>query len=134
MSKHDREVGATLRELAARMLEAANRLDPITINVDDSGSPGAALIATERVRQITEEGYSAAHDRSHGGQELAWGAYGYLFRAARTDIPQDDPAVPLEWPWPKGQWKPKGSRVRNLVVAGALIAAEVDRLYAEGER
>jgi hypothetical protein len=32
------------------------------------------------------------------------------------------------WPWDNKYWKPSEDKVRNLVKAGALIAAEIDRL------
>jgi hypothetical protein len=35
--------------------------------------------------------------------------------------------APEKWPWSLSWWKPKG-RIRNLERAGALIAAEIDRL------
>jgi hypothetical protein len=38
------------------------------------------------------------------------------------------------WPWSKHWWKPTpNDRVRELVKAGALIAAEIDRLQAKSE-
>jgi hypothetical protein len=35
------------------------------------------------------------------------------------------------WPWEWSFWKPRDP-VRNLVIAGALIAAEIDRLQRKG--
>jgi hypothetical protein len=32
------------------------------------------------------------------------------------------------WPWDQDWWKPSPDPIRNLVKAGALIAAEIDRL------
>ena len=32
------------------------------------------------------------------------------------------------WPWSDKWWKPSDDPVRNLVKAGALLAAEIDRL------
>ena len=40
---------------------------------------------------------------------------------------------PTEWPWRKGYWAPK-SRLKNLARAGALIAAEFDRIQLMGEK
>jgi hypothetical protein len=37
--------------------------------------------------------------------------------------------VEAAWPWDKERWKPSMDPKRNLVKAGALIAAELDRLY-----
>jgi hypothetical protein len=34
----------------------------------------------------------------------------------------------FDWPWDASWWKPSNDPVRNLVKAGALIAAEIDRL------
>lgn len=129
-----REVAAALRETALRLLDWANQLDPTDIDVDASGSPGSALIGRERIRQITDEGFTAAHDRSHDGTELAWGAFSYCERAAQTKLPQGDPSMPHLWPWNRADWKPSDSVIRNLTKAGALIAAEIDRRYAAGER
>jgi hypothetical protein len=36
--------------------------------------------------------------------------------------------APSDWPWEKSWWKPSADPIRNLVKAGALIAAEIDRL------
>ena len=36
--------------------------------------------------------------------------------------------TPECWPWDHEWWKPSDDPVRNLVKAGALIAAEIDRL------
>ena len=36
-------------------------------------------------------------------------------------------ACPDDWPWSDKWWKPK-DKIRDLVRAGALIAAEIDRL------
>lgn len=46
----------------------------------------------------------------------------------------DGTARPLEgWPWRDEDWKPSNDRVANLVKAGALIAAEIDRLQRSAE-
>lgn len=92
-------------------------------------SRGAALIVKERDRQKREEGYSCEHDdHEHNDNELTAAAGCYiqavLERGDGLD-PEDDPAGPDEWPWVDG-WKPKDD-IRDLVRAGALIAAEIDR-------
>lgn len=111
---------------------------------------GTRLIATERRRQIKEEGWTAKHDTRHGNGELARAAAVYavdgpLFinetRMVRINEPRgigdpDDYApttmhFPL-WPWDSEWYKPK-DRIRDLVRAGALIAAEIDRLLANDE-
>lgn len=86
---------------------------------------GAALIAAERQRQVSEERRSPRHDDEHRGGELATAAACYALarhvRAARY--------VMSLWPWHSDWWKPcPDDRVRELVKAGALLAAEIDRL------
>lgn len=71
---------------------------------------GSDLIATERQRQIDEEGYTSEHDAYHDDSSLVGAAVEYALEAARLIH-----GYPL-------------SAVRNLVKAGALIAAEIDRL------
>lgn len=105
---------------------------------------GAELITEERIRQLEEIGWTAEHDDDEGSEgELAMAAVCY---AAPEPVYREDrrAAITFADPWP---WDPRwdsrehqGSmvipncelstqkRVRNLVKAGALIAAETDRL------
>jgi len=83
---------------------------------------GVELIGIERTRQVLDEGHTPEYDlREHDKGELAEAALSYL----KADGPGKDP--PYTWPWPKKWWKPT-TRLRNLIKAGALIAAEIDRL------
>jgi len=78
-------------------------------------------VLAERQRQIFEEGHDEAHDDLWTGGELAEAGASYALASHK-------PArAPIEWPWESGWWKPKDRR-RNLVRAGALIIAEIDRL------
>lgn len=82
---------------------------------------GVKLIAQERHRQIAHEGYTAEHDRRHCDGSLAIAGAWYA-------LPSDN-RVRLPWPWDKIFCKPTpDNRIRELVKAGALIAAEIDRL------
>lgn len=83
---------------------------------------GAESIAAERQRQISEGGWTAEHDDEHAAGELAEAAQCYVME---TIQPGDGNAF---WPWEGSWWKPSADPVRNLVKAGALIAAEIDRL------
>jgi predicted RNase H-like nuclease (RuvC/YqgF family) len=84
---------------------------------------GVGEIAEERKRQIEAENYSTAHDDKHRYGELAAAAMVY----AAND--EDLGAVDYLWPWqPEENKREKHSRIRQLVIAGALIAAEIDRL------
>ena len=94
------------------------------------------MIAEERTRQVTEEGFTAEHDRRHENHELAMAAISYAAAVASPDIAEhtDGAVRPCwDWPWQSDQWKPSKDPVRNLVKAGALIAAEIDRLRCLGQ-
>jgi hypothetical protein len=80
---------------------------------------GVSLIAAERARQMSVEGWAPAHDDEHHRGELAVSAARYALH---------DTAVSnrIAWQWESCWWKPKDP-IRNLVRAGALIAAEIDR-------
>lgn len=81
---------------------------------------GADLIAAERKRQI-EIGYSASHDHQHLESEFMRAAMAYLYAAmGRNEDARD------AWCWDESCFKPKDI-ARNLVKAGALIAAAIDR-------
>lgn len=89
-------------------------------------STGADLIAAERQRQMAKEGWTPAHDDEHVSGELAWAAVCY---AAPGSVYSDGSDMVDPWPWAK-EWdkRDKHDRQRRLVIAGALIAAEIDRL------
>jgi hypothetical protein len=103
---------------------------------------GIALIVAERRRQITDEGFDADHDDKHtlGDLSLAATAYARIgsatIRGASADeFPVDMMMAEGEWPseWEE-YWRPSDDPIRNLVKAGALIAAEIDRLLrAKGQ-
>lgn len=86
-----------------------------------SAQQGMALIMAERMRQITTEGFGDEHDDEHKAGELVAAAIAYAAVLQSTAPPPD------WWPWEAEWWKPASDRVRNLVKAGALLAAEIDR-------
>lgn len=87
---------------------------------------GAALIAAERERQVSDEKWSSSHDDEHDSGQLATAAGCYIFSGLAG-------FAGAHWPWMWSWWKPTpGDRVRELTKAGALIAAEIDRLQREG--
>lgn len=97
------------------------------------GQTGAEMIAAERLRQITEEKWSYRHDDKHRGGELSSAAMAYIGVSKIKLIPGWMPCAPDKWPWDERWWKPDTNPVRNLVKAGALIAAEIDRLQRAGK-
>lgn len=95
---------------------------------------GSDLIAAERRRQIEAEGWTPEHDAEHTGDDLAYAAVAYATPRVDRDMRYDSQGeiVPHRWPWARKFWKPvPEDRVRELVKAGALIAAEIDRLQAD---
>ena len=100
---------------------------------------GIQLIAAERERQLTFEGYQPDHDDKHTRGELAAAAHGYALLAAiqsngHLDCAASEMTPPPAWPFDQASWKPSDDKIRNLEKAGALIAAELDRLLRKQER
>ena len=91
---------------------------------------GIELIKAERERQISVEGFTPESDDQYSQNELAAAAacyanYAAVFGGAERTLYQNS-TPPRNWPWDPKWWKPK-SPERDLVRAGALIAAETDR-------
>jgi hypothetical protein len=91
------------------------------------GAPeaGVAMIRAERLRQVAVEGYTPEHDAEHTDSELAEAAAAYLMYAIGWPSTARD-----VWPFHESFFKPSGGELRDLVRAGALIAAEIDRTVA----
>lgn len=88
---------------------------------------GIELIAEERTRQVLGKGYTTKHDiEENDFGQLAFAA------AAYACPPIANKAKGFKrthlFPWDSRAWKPSDDRVAELVKAGALIAAEIDRL------
>lgn len=84
------------------------------------------LISEERDRQISQEGWTAEHDDEHNHGELAKAAACYAVYHTDAKVVEGDEDA---WPWSKEWDKRKDPNdIRNLVKAGALIAAEIDRI------
>lgn len=117
---------------------AVERYEKYALNKELNTKSGIELIAEERRRQVEIEGWTSEHDDQHRECELAGAAISYASVAHSQALvggsgesygPSD------EWTWDIAQWKPSNDPVRNLTKAGALIAAEIDRLLrAESEK
>jgi hypothetical protein len=88
--------------------------------------PGSAMITAERLRRIAVEGYTPEHDAEHRNGELARAAAAYAAAAAGRELD----ACTL-WPFILATFKTGPKPLDDLVKAGALIAAEIDRIVAE---
>lgn len=113
---------------------------------------GVEIIAAERERQVSEENWSARHDDSHTDHELALAAACYAAPDSIYIGDASERAVTIKdaWPWERAAdkrnrdvraWFPgplatallqrsevREARIRELAKAGALVAAELDRL------
>ena len=91
-------------------------------------------VISERQRQQSVEGWTPKHDDRHDNNELAFAASCYAFHSAAASWdfeddgkPYDIHPAPKNWPWSPEWWKPTNPR-RDLVKAGALILAEIERI------
>jgi hypothetical protein len=98
---------------------------------------GLARITDERLRQIKAEGWTVEHDAEHRLGELAQAAMCYTLVAnmiTRWGSDGMNLSRMPSWPWDERWWKPSGDAVRNLEKAGALIAAEIDRILNDKKK
>ena len=121
---------------------------------------GIELISEERKRQIEVEKWDYQHDDDYKNGELIGAAACYAVNALNKDGIKSRVQIRLEaessflsgntgdrgdrqlrkagwydaWPW-DSQWdkRAKHDKQRSLVIAGALIAAELDRVQAHAE-
>lgn len=108
--------------LLRRLFEALHIRTPL--------SPGLIAIAAERRRQIDVEGWTAEHDAAYPAGDLARAGACYALTVDKRAASNGDAGlavVPSYWPWASRWWKPKDDR-RDLVRAGALIVAELDKI------
>jgi hypothetical protein len=114
---------------------AKDRWNKSTMAAATKISEGVLRIANERLRHFEEEGWDADHDAQHVNNELSLVAccyaaprFIYIMEHAGNEIYFADP-----WPetWnPKYDKRNKHDRLRRLEIAGALIAAEIDRIIS----
>ena len=88
----------------------------------------------ERHRQLDKEGWTAQHDAQHENGEMGMAAacYAVPFPIFQYFPEGGDFHCFRElWPWDQ-KWnkRNKHNRIRQLEIAGALCAAEIDRLLA----
>ncbi|WP_226789504.1 hypothetical protein [Pseudomonas aeruginosa] len=89
-------------------------------------------VQAERRRQVEAEGWTPEHDDEHSHGQMARASACYAL--AGSSAPNDGTAallVSLAWPWDEQWWKPSTAR-RDLVKAGALVLAEIERLDLAG--
>ncbi|MER9937468.1 hypothetical protein [Mesorhizobium sp. M0088] len=120
-------------ELRLRVKDLIASVAALSTAPSGDGVPGMVLdpaiadVAAERRRQIEAEGWTAKHDDDHDKGEMARAAACYALADIRSATVGPYDIENRMWPWDLSWWKPSSPR-RNLVKAGALIAAEIERL------
>lgn len=113
---------------------------------------GIEMIAAERQRQIDRLGKTAEHDDDYIVGELPSAAICYAIAGdclanGKVMMGEDYVCTPenlmenfqslefngVNWPWDWKDFKISPDPIRNLVKAGALIAAEIDRLKRQAK-
>lgn len=85
---------------------------------------GAELIARARIRQVYHKGFNEFHDRKY--------KKGQLLKAAQFCITLNKSDYPKDWDdWFRDKLLKKEERISQLADAGALIAAEIDRINSK---
>lgn len=110
-----------------RAIYAALRARSSAPEAREAGSVAVADIAAERQRQIDAEGWTPEHDDEHGPGELALAAAAYAEASTLYENPPEYDRPPQTWPFERAWFKPQGAR-RDLVRAGALIVADIERI------
>lgn len=107
---------------ASQMIHAQLEISDEGLRAPNPMTPAARDVLAERRRQREHEVWTLEHDDAHEGGELAEAAMCYADPAAHAQL-----GIPSQWPWVAEWWKPRDRR-RNLVRAGALILAEIERI------
>lgn len=118
----------------ARREDAAAKSHPSPPKTAEWMSEGTRLIADERDRQRKAEGWTPEHDDTHNDGEMRLAAVAYAYHISSLHADGTSKRPPSMWPWRKEWWKPSPDPVRQLTKAGALIAAEIDRLLRLREK
>ena len=79
-------------------------------------------VIAERQRHQSAEGWTPEHDDQYSKSQLLWASSCYVLNAIHPFN-----RIPFDWPWTPEWWKPTNPR-RDMVKAGALILAEIERI------
>ena len=112
---------------------SSNNLErAVGTSMHDIADAAALDVITERRRQVEMEGYDQEHDDAHPSGEIAAYAAFYAMPPATRDWPAEETGYGATWgeaiiPADWGPAKPCERR-QELIKAGALILAEIERL------
>lgn len=114
-----------------RLIEENNNLRSHRDQIMNTMTKAAGDVLAERRRQVETEGWTPDHDDKHNNGEMPCAAGLYAisagFATKYLDGETETCPVPDGWPWAPECWKPANAR-RDLVKAGALILAEIERI------
>lgn len=122
LEKAQRHANLTEAERQAYLGLISKRDERIAELESRTVTAAAADVLAERQRQVTAEGWTAEGDDSYQNSELADAAACYAIHAHNQGF-----STPDHWPWSTTWWKQTNPR-RDLVKAGALILAEIERI------
>lgn len=97
-------------------------LAEVLAQVVKSPSNAVQSVIAERQRHQSAEGWTPEHDDQYSKSQLLWASSCYVLNAIHPFN-----RIPFYWPWTPEWWKPTNPR-RDLVKAGALILAEIERI------
>ena len=106
-------------ELKRKLYAAENQIAELEAR---TFNPAILDVIAERQRQKAVEGWTSEQDDAYQNSELADAAACYAINAHNQGL-----STPAHWPWAPDWWKQSGPR-RDLVKAGALILAEIERI------
>jgi hypothetical protein len=119
------DLRARLEDAKGQTLVACDAL--IDIHASEWRTDASRDVLIERRRQVEVEGRTPEHDDKYAQGDLAEAAGTYALHAYDAATLDGTPAW---WPW-EAKWFKLGTPRRNLVKAGALILAEIERLDRE---
>ena len=97
-------------------------LAEVLAQVVKSPSNAVQSVIAERQRHQSAEGWTPEHDDQYSKSQLLWASSCYVLNAIHPFN-----RIPFDWPWTPEWWKRTNPR-RDLVKAGALILAEIERI------
>ena len=119
--QENEDIALTVGKLRVALEAAEKRIAELEAR---AFNPAILDVIAERQRQQSVEGWMPEHDDEHCNGELAMAAVCYI---NETGTVNRNGGKPWGWPWDASWWKPNARR-RNLVKAGALILAEIERI------
>ncbi len=130
-AQHIRSLEALVGTGKSLLLTPVSKSSVLQSTIRTGSCAAVCDVATERLRQVTEKGWTPTHDDEHVNDELAALACFYAMPPGARDWPAKETGfgdtlgeaiLPPDWS------ASAGDRRAELVKAGALIIAEIERI------